>query len=173
MTAGVIVVKATSLSTRHTARRVPKPSDTCWDSLALRAIAEGCWIVAVHHGGTVANSYGYRASTECVLVAASPIGEVALWYGVVSANRATLAGAAHACLPVAGDAFDKRCGDDRKAAARALVIKTARALFGYGSTSDDVAVARAELIELDNRHVPATGADTTGTAERYAALELS
>jgi len=73
-----------------------------------RALKSGEWVVDVDHGGSVANSYGYPAQTECVLAVSDPLGITVFWCSRVPANKVTLRGAADACVTGAGDLFDER-----------------------------------------------------------------
>jgi len=78
------------------------------------------------HGGTVCNSYGYRAETECAVAVAiySDAGiTVAIFAAQIPANKATLSGVARACLPVAMPIFDDRYSSARKLEARKLAIE--------------------------------------------------
>lgn len=79
------------------------------------------------HGGTVANAYRYRADTECVLVCALPHGDAVIWLARVTANKATLAGTANACLPGAGALYDNRTGKARRDLAWRLIVDAAKA----------------------------------------------
>ena len=62
------------------------------------------------HGGSVANSYGYKAETETLVTVAFPLGYVVQWHDRANANKVTFAWA--------GDLFDKRCGKARKKTSR-------------------------------------------------------
>jgi hypothetical protein len=81
------------------------------DAIGRTATAEKRWVYRAQHGGSVPNSYGYRATTDTVVGVASPDGVVVLWYGTLPANKVTLAG-------VGGDLWDKRMGAERKEVAR-------------------------------------------------------
>jgi hypothetical protein len=78
------------------------------------------------HGGTVCNSYGYRAETECAVAVAlyteSGI-TVAIFASQIPANKATLSGVARACLPFAVPLFDKRYSSGKKLEARKAAIQ--------------------------------------------------
>lgn len=108
-------------------------------------------IISAEHGGTVCNSYGYAAETEvCVCVAlAVPGGAVvAVYAGQIQANKATLAGAAGACLPVARPVFDWRYGDKLADAARCATIAEACADLVSAGVPADLLKTPQELIYL-------------------------
>ena len=109
---------------RLRARRVDE--DRIIASIAERAIRTDDWQFEVHHGGNVANSYGYPAETECVLVVSDPFGIVVLWAGRASANKVTERGAAEACLSGSGDLFDQRIGSERRKDTRELLMQKHR-----------------------------------------------
>lgn len=60
----------------------------------LRAHQCGTVRVFATHGGSVANSYGYSATTEALVYLASPDGRVACWRHTLLANGVTLKGVA-------------------------------------------------------------------------------
>lgn len=78
------------------------------------------------HGGTVCNTYGYPAETECAVAVAlysdTEI-KVAVYAAQIPANKTTLSGVARACLPVAVPVFDHRYGDGKTQAARKAAIE--------------------------------------------------
>lgn len=76
--------------------------------MANLAIERGDWVFEVEHGGSVCNSYGYRADTECVLAVSDPFGNVVYWTGRAPANKVTNRSAANACFPHAAVLFDGR-----------------------------------------------------------------
>ena len=98
--------------------------------LAKKARASGGWHFHVEHGGAVANAYKYPATTSTLLAVASPEGMVVVWYGtLINANKASLCGAANACVAGAGDLFDGRTGKARKERARELLRTAHREVF--------------------------------------------
>lgn len=75
--------------------------------------------VAVQIGGTVCNSYKYPAETEAIFAAST--GRVTVvWCSRIPANKATLFGAANACVSGAGWLFHGTYGDANTDAARVL-----------------------------------------------------
>jgi hypothetical protein len=104
--------------------RTRKVDEVCLaKSTARRAIEQSDWFIDVEHGGTVCNSYGYKADTECALAVSNPFGVVVYWTGRCSANKATYRKAADVCFPGAGDLFDERVKDeDRKQNVRNLLM---------------------------------------------------
>lgn len=92
------------------------------DGIAISALAtaaqSGRLAVVAKHGGSVKNSYGYAADTECAVAVAHPDGRCALWFGRAPANKVTLGGAAASCLPCASPLFDARYGAVRRGLAR-------------------------------------------------------
>lgn len=89
---------------------------------ALRlAVDRGHPVIRVAHGGTVCNSYKWRADTEVCGVVAFPDGRVYRSYGRIPANKATLRGAAMA-LWGEGAPWDGRCGSERQLAGRRAII---------------------------------------------------
>ena len=77
----------------------------------VRSLAtDGKLHAQVEHGGTVCNSYGYRADTEAAL-AVSDGRITVVFMSRVSANKATKFGAANACVPGAGAVWHSRLGD--------------------------------------------------------------
>jgi len=85
--------------------------------------------VCAHHGGTVANCYGYPAVTDAVAMVVVD-GHCLVWATEIPANKATASGAMRACLGgrVAGasDCVDGRCGTDRIDRAIDAVVAYAR-----------------------------------------------
>ena len=68
----------------------------------VRSLAtDGKLHAQVEHGGTVCNSYGYRADTEAAL-AVSDGRITVVFMSRVPANKATKYGAANACVPGSG-----------------------------------------------------------------------
>ena len=98
-----------------------------------RATKSGAPVTDCEHGGTVANAYNYPASTEAVVVVAFPSGQVAVWTATIPANKATLSGAAVACL---GDwvrpVWDNRypVGHPREVEAENELVRRAAHLIG-------------------------------------------
>ena len=129
----VIVACPTPLSTRVRKRRVFEPSASRVQEIGRKARYSGRWQYDVEHGGSVANKYGYRATTECAVIAASPNGVVAIWYGAAPANKVTYRGAAVAAtgLGAVGWIWDNRCGAAKteagKVALRGLLCEVAMA----------------------------------------------
>jgi len=77
----------------------------------VRSLAtDGKLHAQVEHGGTVCNSYGYRADTEAAL-AVSDGRITVVFMSRVPANKATKFGAANACVPGAGAVWHSRLGD--------------------------------------------------------------
>ena len=161
-----VVVDGTGASRRLRARRVDEHDLA--RAAQLRAIATGGAAADVDHGGTVANAYGYSAQTEAALVAALPDGRCVIWLRRIPANKATLRGAAEACLAGAGAGWDGRCGEARKIAARDLVG------LGHASellmTGEFIDARRAAEIGLYNHVVPDTQLEgkTSTIARRLA-----
>lgn len=100
------------------------------DALCTAAVAAGrtsgnAWPgIAADVGGTVANSYGFPAYTDAVLAVADPLAQIVyIWAAEISANKATLRGAAAATSPIPGveDLYDNRTGALREAQARAAL----------------------------------------------------
>lgn len=92
-------------------------------------------VIKAGHGGTVCNSYGYRAETECAVAVAIPEERVdgdrchftgnvtvAVYASQLPANKTTLSGVAGKCLPVAVPVFDWRYNDASTNAARKATI---------------------------------------------------
>jgi len=78
------------------------------------------------HGGTVCNTYGYRAETECAVAVALYTDSgitVAIFAAQIPANKATMSGVARACLPVAMPIFDDRYSSGKKLEARKAAIE--------------------------------------------------
>lgn len=88
-------------------------------------------VVQCCHGGTVCNSYGYRANTEVLVVVAFPEGIVVYAGGRATANKVTLRGAAEAAWswPGAGAAFDARLPPGDRGKAKGRMIAEARTLL--------------------------------------------
>jgi len=97
-------------------------------SFSINTARSGAWDYCARDGGTVANSYGYRAQTEVILAIADPLGRVAAWYGRVPANKTTRCGAARGALGTLStikshpcgtpwEWWDERCGEARRAGA--------------------------------------------------------
>jgi hypothetical protein len=101
--ATIRVATPSVLSARVRQRRVAGVDSATWVDLGRKAFEAQEWRYAAKHGGTVSNSYKYRATTETVLAVASPEGHVVLWYGSQSANKAT--------HTFGGDMFDGRVTD--------------------------------------------------------------
>lgn len=95
---------------RLRARRVSEDSFARW--VAERAKRADDWVYDVTHGGSVCNSYGYKADTECLLAVSDPFGNVLCFPGRARANKVSERGAANACLEGAGLLFDLRVKDD-------------------------------------------------------------
>lgn len=114
--------------------------------LARKALATGEWQATCEHGGTVPNSYRYPAETSTVVAVASPDGTVVVWYGRrIPANKATLSGAAAACLSRIAAIWDGRVGEQRKREAWAALHAAHRAVVE--STIPELVVARdAEML---------------------------
>jgi len=91
---------------RLRARRVNELSFI--EQIAAQAKKEDQWVADIEHGGDVAKSYSFPASTECVLAISDPFGIVVYWTARVRANGVTNRGAAEACLEGSGILFDKR-----------------------------------------------------------------
>ena len=93
---------------------------------AENAIAEKRSIFRAVHGGTVCNTYGYPAETECAVAVAlysdTEI-KVAIYAAQIPANKTTFSGVARACLPVAVPVFDHRYGDGKTQEARKAAIE--------------------------------------------------
>jgi hypothetical protein len=66
-----------------------------------QAVTSGQLTTEVEHGGTVCNSYGYKADTE-VALAISDGRMTVVFMSRVSANKATKCGGANACIPGSG-----------------------------------------------------------------------
>jgi hypothetical protein len=90
-------LRARTVSEAETARRA-----------ACKALASGEWAYALSHGGSVANSYGYRAFTETVVAVSDPEGRVAVWKSTAPANKVGGRAVAMSCLPVLADLVDER-----------------------------------------------------------------
>lgn len=93
-------------STRLRVRRINE------QSLAADTADAGKWTARCRNGGSVANSYGYRADTEAALAVRDPAGRVIVWMARLPANKVTRRGAAKACLDGAQDLFDDRLAGD-------------------------------------------------------------
>jgi|SRR5882672_4798633 len=115
--------------TRPTTPRLHKRRvDVNFEALSITALAQGMWLYHVEHGGEVANSYGYPASTEVCIAVVAPDGRCAAWHGRAPANKVTERSAAvfatdgfpfpsqHFGYPE--DYWDLRVGDDRRDAGR-------------------------------------------------------
>ena len=116
----VRVAIASPLGARVRKRRVEGPRASRWADLAREARDAGEWRYEADHGGTVANAYKYQAWTETVLAVASPDGDVVLWYGQQSANKATLT------LTVTSSMVGSRARRAAKRAARFTALATPR-----------------------------------------------
>lgn len=105
---------------------------------------DGKWHIKVRNGGSVANSYGYRADTEAALAVSDPHGTVVVWVARLSANKVTARGSAEACLCTTGDLFDARVLSAARKATAWDVIKRAHALAvikqtNYGRVEEAIA----------------------------------
>lgn len=83
------------------------------------------WHALVKHGGSVCNSYGWRAATEAALAVRDPAGRVTVWMARLPANKVTLCGSAEACIMGAGALFDNRVTSAAKRKAAWTAIKAA------------------------------------------------
>ena len=94
-----------------------------------RAKERGCLHYTVHHGGTVANAYKYKADTETAVAVSDGVSCV-VWLSRVAANKATDRGAAESCIPGSGDLWDGRVADgERRSAARNALLLAFEAAF--------------------------------------------
>lgn len=95
-------------------------AETAAEDAAFQAIVKGRANL-VRLGGTVANSYGYRAETEGVLAAAVYDADInvvrfTFWACQIAANKATARGV---CAAFGfGDLRDRRVGNERRRAAQ-------------------------------------------------------
>lgn len=114
-----------------------KARTVCAERLA-RDAAEDCQkkrrpVMWCRFGGSVCNSYGYPAETECALAVAIPTyGEdgsdeivVAVYCNQVPANKVTRGGCAESCLPGSRPIWDSRFNADSKLLAKDHVINQA------------------------------------------------
>lgn len=95
--------------------------------VAKEARAGNEWSISVINGGSVCNSYGYPASTECALAVSDPNGLAVCWLGRAPANKVTDRGAAEACLSGSGDIFDGRVTRQARIDAAYVFLKTEHA----------------------------------------------
>lgn len=79
-----------------------------------RSLEKRVWCVELDHGGSVANKYGYPASTECALALSDPNGLTVVWLSRAPANKITMRGAAEACVIGAGPLWDLRVRSKEK-----------------------------------------------------------
>ena len=103
-----LVWNAGAPNKRLRVRRVDE--DALAAKVRAQAATSGRLTAEVAHGGTVCNSYGYRADTEAAL-AVSDGRITVVFMSRVSANKATKFGAANACVPGAGAVWHPRLGD--------------------------------------------------------------
>ena len=94
-----LVWRAGSPKRRLRARRLDE--DALAAKVRAQAATRGQLTAEVAHGGTVCNSYGYRADTEAAL-AVSDGRITVVFMSRVPANKATKYGAANACVPGSG-----------------------------------------------------------------------
>lgn len=91
---------------------------------AVSASEKPGWYASIRTGGSVANKYGYPASTEAALAVRAPSGQVVVWMARLPANKVTNGGAADACLLGARALFDRRYTADETRTAAWRVVKT-------------------------------------------------
>ncbi len=102
-------------------------------SVAVDVIEKNKPSIRCRIGGTVCNSYGYSADTECAIAVAFPTyreegGEqivVAIYASQVPANKATRGGCAESCLTGTRPIWDKRYSSEAKEKAREYLINEA------------------------------------------------
>jgi hypothetical protein len=93
---------------------------------APEPVADGEWHFRCTHGGGVANSYGYRAETECRVTVTDPSGNCVSFWGRAPANKVTTGGAARACVGD-GDLWDGRVTDEKRLTTSRRFLRTLHA----------------------------------------------
>lgn len=96
---------------RRRVREVPLLGQRAQD-LAVRAVRTGEPQVDADHGGGVAGSYGYPATTQGVVIVALPDGRSVVWLCSTRADQPTLRAAALDCVPGSEDLWDHRVRSD-------------------------------------------------------------
>jgi len=113
------------------ARRV----DEMWTARGAAEKASGYSVpgVDVDLGGTAANAYGYPAYTDAVVAVADRLAQIVyVWATEISANKATLRGAASVSpIPFLEDLYDRRTGDLREREARADILRWIRSTYVF------------------------------------------
>lgn len=90
---------------------------------AKKSILRGRAVSVVQYGGSVCNSYGYRAETEGVLAVAHQ-GVALVWLNRLGANKVSFAGVVGKAVEALRPLYDERYGPGKTEAARSLLQPT-------------------------------------------------
>lgn len=148
-------------------------------TVSLRALAQraaqslaGKSAMRCAHGGSVNNSYGYPADSECAVVVALRRRaddvdiHVACYAAQAPANKITLGGAAAAAAG-AREIWDHRYSDAARAQAKCALLVQARADIEYVLAGEPARIKRAE--RMARRKIPRS----PSLAERLQARQLA
>jgi hypothetical protein len=140
-------------------------------ALGERAQQTAAWQYHCAHGGSVANSYRYRAETEAVVAIAAPDGAVAVWYARANAHAVTLRSAARAAVEssLIADVWSAPANRPGPRGRGALVRAEARLLHArvFGRPVDERDRFLAEYLQAPLR--PATAVLLTAPIDALAA----